>query len=161
MLKVISNTTPIITFLGWKRLDILQKLYQQIIIPTGVLEEIETGKAKDFYTDLKQLDWIVIQQVKNTQALNILETELDKGEAEVIILAQEIKADLVILDERLARNYASIKNISYTGSFGVLIKAKQQHIITEVKPFLEQAQNNGIRMNEAVINLILQKANES
>ncbi len=160
MLKIISNTTPIITFLGLEKLNLLQELYQEIIIPLAVFEEIELGKEKPFYTDLTQFNWIKIKNVQNQEAVRYLETILDRGEAEVIVLAQEINADVIIIDERLARNYANIQNIAYTGSFGILLKAKQQGLISEIKPLLQKAQNNGIRMNERIINEILNKAGE-
>jgi len=52
MLKVVSNTTPIIFLLKLNQLDLLRQLYTQIYIPIAVYDEIEAGKAKEFYKDL-------------------------------------------------------------------------------------------------------------
>ncbi len=60
MLKVVSNTTPIISLLKLSRLDILKDLYSEIFIPFAVYQEIEAGKSKSYYQDLKKIDWIKI-----------------------------------------------------------------------------------------------------
>jgi hypothetical protein len=141
---VVSNTTPLITLLGIGQLDLLQRIYQRIIIPEAVYIEIEEGKDKAFYADLKQYDWIQIVQVQNQSLLPHLQTILDKGEAEVIALAEELTVDIILLDERLARNYAKIQGFTCVGSFGVLLKAKDMGLIQSIKPLLEKAQKNGI-----------------
>ena len=102
MRKVVSNTTPIITLLSISKLDLLEEIYGRIIIPRGVFEEIECGKNKVFYTDLSHIEWIEIADIRDRKPLKYL-NDLDKGEAEVIVLANEIEADLVIIDERLGR----------------------------------------------------------
>jgi predicted nucleic acid-binding protein len=55
MLKIVSNTTPLISLLKLSRLDILKELYGQVFIPTAVYNEIEAGKHKDYYQDLSKL----------------------------------------------------------------------------------------------------------
>lgn len=132
MRKVVSNTTPIITMLTISKLEILQQIYGEITIPLGVYEEIEQGRDKTFYTDLSDIDWIKIQQIKDKTPIKYLR-DLDKGEAEVIVLANEIKADLVIIDERLGREFAEYFNLKLTGTMGVLLKAKELKVIQRNK----------------------------
>ena len=60
MLRVVSNTTPIISLLKLDRLELLQKLYNQINIPKAVFDEIEAGKNKAYYKDLSKIEWIKI-----------------------------------------------------------------------------------------------------
>lgn len=157
---VISNTTPIITLLGVQCFDLFQALYQKIIIPEAVYWEIEAGKNKPFYTDLKNYDWVLIEKVKNTDLVRHLSTFLDKGEAEAIVLAEEKQADLLLLDEKTARNYAMLKGLACSGSFGILLKAKELGLIGSIKPLLEIAQTNGIRISPKLRQQILQAANE-
>lgn len=78
MLKVVSNTTPIISLLKLNRLDLLQKLYSQIYIPNAVFEEIEAGKTKEYYKDLSTINWIIITDIQNKQAVNSF-IDLDAG----------------------------------------------------------------------------------
>ena len=93
MLKVVSNTTPIISLLKLSKLEILKDLYGQICIPFAVYREIEAGKSKGYYQDLLQVDWILISKVANRQTVMSF-PDLDAGEAEAIVLAVEINADL-------------------------------------------------------------------
>ena len=69
MLKVVSNTTPIISLLKLNKLEILKDLYGQICIPLAVYREIEAGKSKGYYQDLLQVDWILISKVANGQTV--------------------------------------------------------------------------------------------
>jgi len=78
-------------------LELLQNLYGGISVPREVFKEIEYGKSKDFYVDLSKIDWIKIEKIKNFNLLSEF-IDLDKGEAETIILAKETKADLIIID---------------------------------------------------------------
>ena len=98
MRKVISNTTPILSLLKINKLNILKELYGEIIVPNAVFLEIEEGKNKPYYTDLKSISWINILNIQDSKSLDKFE-DLDAGEAEVIILANEINADLIIIDE--------------------------------------------------------------
>jgi len=78
MPKVVSNTTPIISLLKLNRLELLQKLYEQICIPVAVYNEIEAGVAKSYYKDLSQIDWIRIAEIQDRQAVKYF-LDLDKA----------------------------------------------------------------------------------
>jgi predicted nucleic acid-binding protein len=159
MRKVISNTTPIITLLSISKLDLLKQIYGQIIIPKGVYEEIEQGKSKGFYAELSKFEWITIQSIQNKEQIKYL-TDLDKGEAEVIVLATELQADLVIIDERLGREYAEYFNLKVTGTIGVLLKAKELGYIKEIKPLVNLMIEKGIWINKKLVDTILRIADE-
>ncbi len=72
MRKVISNTTPILSLLKNRQINILEELYDRVIIPLAVYEEIEQGKEKPYYQDLKQLDWIDIKLIKSEKVKRLL-----------------------------------------------------------------------------------------
>jgi len=158
---IVSNTTPIITFLVIDKLEILREIYGKIYIPIGVYEEIENEVEKEFYTDLKSYDWIEIREVNNKLALQQLENHLDKGEAQDLILYEELKADLLIIDEKLGRTYAQRQNCNYIGSFGVLLRAKELGLISEIKPLLLHIKQGGIFINERLFETILEIAGEN
>ena len=117
MRKIVTNTTPILNLLKIGKLDILKDLYGKVQIPQAVYREIEKGKDKDYYIDVGKLDWIEIMQIQSPSARLYL-FDLDDGEAETIILAQEQAADVVIIDEKLGRRYAAQINIPVTGTAG-------------------------------------------
>lgn len=158
---VISNTTPIVTLLGIGKLEVLKDLYGEIIVPEMVAKEIEQGKGKLFYTDLKKIDWIKIQAIQDKALYQYLLDDLDEGEAAVIALAQELNAKVLLIDEKLARQQAQLQGFTCIGTLGLLLKAKEKGIIATLKPLLMQMQANGIWLAEALIKQILDKANEN
>lgn len=159
MLKVVSNTTPLISLMKINKLFILEELYNEIIIPQEVYAEIERGKHKQYYLDLSKVKWIDIKQISDEKALSYF-LDLDKGEAETIILANEIDADLVIIDERLGRYHAQHASLKITGTLGVLLKAKDKGVVEEVKPLLHDLKDKGIWLNENLIESLLRLAGE-
>ena len=159
MLKVVSNTTPIISLLKLSQLDILKKLYSEISIPFAVFQEIEAGKNKVYYQDLSKIDWINIVNIQDKQALKYF-LDLDDGESEAIILATEKGADLIIIDEKLGRFHAKHADLKVTGTIGILIKAKNQGIISELKPLLYELTEKDVWISEKLIGEILKQVGE-
>lgn len=159
MRKVISNTTPIICLLKIGKLDLLRELYGKILIPRAVYLEIEAGKEKDYYTDVSKLDWIEIMPIQSSSARLYL-FDLDDGEAETIILAQEQTADVAIIDEKLGRRYATRINIPVTGTIGILLKAKECGLITAVAPFLRELRDKSSWINDNLFEKALRLAGE-
>lgn len=159
MPKIVSNTTPLISLLKIDRLDLLRRVYGEIIVPKAVFNEIEKGKNKPYYVDLSQLDWIQILPVKNKVGL-LYFLDLDQGEAEVIVLATEIGADLVIIDETLGRRFAKHANLRVTGTLGILVKAKQLGLVDAISPLLDAMQSQGIWIGERLKTSFLVTVNE-
>jgi predicted nucleic acid-binding protein len=159
MPKIVSNTTPIISLLKIGKLQILKDLYGTISIPQEVFNEIEAGKSKEFYADLSKIEWIKIEKIQNIKSLSYF-LDLDKGEAEAIILATEIEADLIILDETLGRFHAKHAGLKVTGTAGILIKAKNSGYITKLKPLLLELRLKSVWLSENFIQEILKLANE-
>lgn len=159
MPKIVSNTTPIISLLKLNRLDLLQKLYKQINIPSAVCKEIEAGKAKGYYKDLTRVDWINIIEIQDKQAVKYF-LDLDAGEAEAIVLATELNADLIILDEKLGRFHAKHADLKVAGTIGILIKAKSDGLIEELKPLLDELTDKGVWISEKLKSEILKKVGE-
>lgn len=159
MRKVVSNTTPILSLLKIKHLHLLEVLYTSVIIPQAVWQEVEVGKNGPFYTDLAVLPWVDIQSVQNPASVQYL-TDLDKGEAEVIVLAREIGADLIIIDETLGRQYAQYFGLTLTGTLGILLRAKKEGHILQVKPLLEMLRLQGVWLSNRVVQDVLLLAGE-
>lgn len=134
-------------------------MYGEISIPQEVFNEIEAGKNKEFYIDLSTIGWIKIQNIQNEKSLSFF-LDLDKGEAESIVLATEKEADLVIIDESLGRFHAKNANLKVTGTMGVLIKAKQLGLITELKPLLSELRTKSVLLRDSFIEEVLKLANE-
>jgi uncharacterized protein len=159
MLKVISNTTPLISLLKIGKLSLLHEIYGEIIVPNGVFDELEDGKSKPYYQNISKLDWIKISSISNRDSFTYF-FDLDKGEAEVLILAHEMNADLVLIDEIMARRYAKILQLNLSGTIGVLLKAKEKKIIPSVKDLIMELVSKGTWFDKTIINKALEMAKE-
>jgi len=141
------------------QLDLLRQLYKKIHIPTAVYNEIEAGKAKVFYKDLSHIDWIDILEIRDKKAVKYF-LDLDSGEAEAIVLAVELKADLIVIDEKLGRFHAKHADLKVTGTIGILLKAKTAGLIDELKPLLNELLEKDVWISEKLKHEILAKAGE-
>lgn len=159
MLKVVSNTTPVLSLLKIGRLEILRELYGEILVPQAVFEEIEAGKNKLFYQDLSLISWVKIEEVQNKNSLAYF-LDLDKGEAEAIALAVETNADLLIIDEKLGRFHAKHAGLKITGTIGVLLKAKSHGIIQQIQPLLIELRNSSTWISGKFFSEIIDLAGE-
>ena len=122
---VVSNTSPLIALARAGRLDLLQAIHGEIIVPDAVFNEITVaGAGEPGAHEVATMSWIKRQPALNRQLVNALGLDLDAGEAEAIALAMECQADLILLDERMGRHAAQRMGLKVTGTLGILIAAK-------------------------------------
>lgn len=132
---IVSDTSPINNLAAINHLDLLRQLYGTVIIPEAVYRELaDPNFPVAGATEVQAFDWIQTCTISNLTLVKALSNELDIGEAEAIALAVEIQADQVLIDERRGRLIASRLNLRYKGILGVLVEAKSQGLIAEVKP---------------------------
>jgi len=89
-----------------------------------------------------------------------LVTELGAGEKEALALAIEIKDSLIILDDALARRYAQLLGLQFTGTLGVILKAKQLGHLDKVAPILDRLDSCNFRFNASTRMAVLKLADE-
>ena len=140
-MKVVSNTTPIISLSAIHKLEVLKLLFNQIYLPKAVHREIKTKKLSG-YREI-DADWFKVLDIKGIDYLGFLLNDLDAGEAEAIVLAREIKADILLIDERIGYDIAKSQNIFAIGTLAVLLMAKKKGIIQKVKPLLDEMIQKG------------------
>ena len=85
---------------------------------------------------------------------------LDRGEAEVIALAEAIVATEVVLDERAARAVATARGLKIIGTAGLLVRAKQRGLIPAVRPWLERMQSQGMRYSQRFVEELFRQLGE-
>jgi hypothetical protein len=156
----VSNTSPLFYPHRLRLLDILNTLYGVITIPEGVVDELEQGRSQG--EDVPQLEaypWIAVLKVSPPQYLDLI-TDLGRGESEVLAIAADHPSALLILDDRLARGIANIQGFRFTGTAGVLLRAKQKGIIPALKPVLESLVSLNFRLKPDLFKSILSLAGE-
>jgi predicted nucleic acid-binding protein len=104
-MKAVFNSSPIIFLTKLGIIEAALDLFDQIDIPSSVYSEIrqKPDASAEAVEDLIKRERISVLKVKNDRFFNALGRRLGKGEAEAIALANEIGADLVILDDHAAR----------------------------------------------------------
>jgi hypothetical protein len=137
---VVSDSTALIGLAAIGGLDWLRQIYTDVIIPQAVYREVVIdGAGKAGSQDVASAAWIQMQTIQNLndKAFLMSVIGLDEGESEAIVLAQEIGADLLLLDDAAARKYARQQKLKITGMVGVILAAKQSGIIPLVRPQLD------------------------
>lgn len=161
---VVSNASPLINVCKLRLFHHLPALYEILTIPEAVFNEVvEKGAGRpgaiEVVNGIKS-GFILKKQVNNTLAVLALSEFFGSGESEAIILAAEISADAVILDDNKARVVAASMNIHVTGTIGILLDLKRADIIPKIKPYLNKAIRFGFRISPVLYSKILQKAKE-
>jgi uncharacterized protein len=161
-LIVVSNSSPLIALSIVNSLELLHALYSTIYIPEAVFHEVVIrGAGRPGATAVANTPWIVQQAPANQQGVaQLLSSGLDQGESEAIVLATELSAGLLILDESRARVVARQRGLPVTGTLGVLIAAKNGGMIAVVKPLLDQLSAEGFYIGHHIIAYCLKLAGE-
>ena len=123
--KIIINASPLIVLLKSQQSTLLPKLFQEILIPTAVWQEIMAKPDDIAALKLQQLDWLKL--IDNILVVPTVKAwDLGQGESEVISLAHQRSGYAVLIDDRAARNCAKTLNIPTLGTGAILILAKQE-----------------------------------
>jgi Predicted nucleic acid-binding protein, contains PIN domain len=147
---VISDTSCLIALEHIGLPDLLSRLFEQIITTPEVAMEFGETLPKG----------IVIRPVVNKKLQDELENILDSGESSAIALAIETPDSYLLIDESLGRRVAKSRGLDLTGTVGVLLRAKENHVITAIRPYIEQLELTGFRMSESLIIDVLKEAGE-
>jgi len=159
MIKIVSNTGPLIALARINKLDLIKRYFGEVYIPREVYEEIcIRGKEKPGSKEVKDAKWIRIINVKDEFAVKLLK-ELNKGEAETIVLAKELNASLVLMDERIPREMLELLGFSITGTVGILIRAGKEGLIN-IKESLDELRGKGFWLSDEVYMRTLRMSEE-
>jgi len=147
---VITDTSSLILFHKIGELNILHNVYSNIITTKEIVEEFQEPLPS----------WINVVEVKDKKYQKSIETQIDIGEASAIALAQETENPLLLLDDLKARKLAKKLNLKFTGTLGVIHKAKQMGVIKEVKPMIDKLLETNFRISKDVVSELLKLNNE-
>lgn len=157
-MNVVSNSTPIISLASIGRIDLLAQLFGQILVPRAVHDELKAKKAPG-YQEIDRPPFRVMN-IQGTLYSGLLRHEIYRGEAETIILAQEVQAETVIIDERTGYLLAKAQGLQVIGTLTVLLMAKEHGLIPQVKPLLDVMLSRGRWYSQRVYQDFLMKIGE-
>lgn len=130
---IISDASPIIALADIQELDLLKNLYKRVLITDVIRNEIHAELP----------DWIEVSQKYDIRQLQVLQLELDPGEASGIALALQFPNCRIIIDESKGRSVAKRLGIKVTGTLGVIVKAKKSGYCTSGMDILDKLENHG------------------
>jgi len=159
---VVSNSSPITNLAAVGQLAILHQLYETVFIPDAVYTELTTSdSAQPGGAEVQTLSWIQAKPVMDRALVTALQMDLDPGEAAAIALAVELKANLLLLDERRGRTVAARFGLRFVGLLGLLIEAKRKGCLAAVKPILEDlVMKAGFWVSQQLYTRVLEVAGE-
>jgi uncharacterized protein len=157
---VILNNTPLVALWSLGQLPLLRDLYGEVIIPQAVYEEFLATEQSVRQTALDEAPWIKIVSLINARQA-LVYVGLDRGEAEVLALATEHSARLVIIDEYKGRRYAERLGLPLTGTLGVLLTAKHNGLVPALAPLIDQLLKEGLFLASELIRKALELAGEA
>lgn len=136
-MTIVSNTSPISNLAKVGQLNLMQQIYGTILIPTAVYEELLDKRAGEtVITAVQSAVWFEIQPIQDQALVDELRNRVNVGEAEAIVLAIEVEASRLLIDERLGRQAATDLGLKITGVLGILLIAKRQNLVTAIKPIM-------------------------
>jgi predicted nucleic acid-binding protein len=156
---VVSNSSPLIALAKIGKLHILRDLFGKITIPKAVWHEVVVkGKGKPGAEEVEKAEWIKVREVEDILSVEVLKGEIEVGEAEAIVLAKELNADLLIMDESIPRVIAESIGLRVVGSLAILYIAKKRGLIDEdFDEIVKELRAKGVRFSDDVINRLKQK----
>jgi predicted nucleic acid-binding protein len=159
--EIVTNTSPLLAIIAATGgLDILHGLYARVVVPREVQDEILTVGITAFgVAAFQQADWLDIQE-RLAITSPILASSLDRGEAAVIQLAQELGIQTVCIDETVGRRIARLSGLAVTGSLGVLVRAKREGLLDSVTFAIDRMRIRGIWISDELRELALEQSNE-
>lgn len=135
---VVSDTSPITNLSAIGCLNLLRDLFGEIHLPKHVVDELHAfGQNWPGASEVANAKWIHIHDINDQALLQTLLRDLDAGEAAGIVLALDLKADLIVIDERDGRRAAERLGLKMVGTIGLLIEGKNKGVIDAVRPQLD------------------------
>jgi len=145
---IVADSGPIIAFARLGRLDLLRQVVGELAIPDAVYDELVVkGKGRPGAEEVERGGWIRRKAVRDQMAIAQPPSELDQGEREAIMLAQELGV-MLLVDEWKVRKAAVPLGIEVFGVLRVLAEAKRRGFIPKVRPIIEELLAIGYWMHE-------------
>jgi len=162
----VADTGPLIALARGGHLQLLQALYEEVLTPPAVHTELCLGSERPGskrLADAFEQGWLQVRRpsASATSALDELILILDPGEAEAIILAEEMDCRFLLIDERKGRAVARRRGVPIAGIAGVMLAAKKHGFIDEVLPLVKDLELIGYCMSPALVSEIAKRVGES
>lgn len=153
---VVGDASVFIALQRVGEMPLLNRVFGEVHVPDAVWREVfaETGTGRDLVAPA----WVVRHPVRHSKDPQL--AALDPGEAAAILLAHEIGADLLLIDEAAGRRVATSRGLKVTGVVGILIEARHRGEIQSLRQTLERLRTAGFWLGDSVIEAAIGLAGE-
>jgi predicted nucleic acid-binding protein len=159
--RVVSDSGPLIHLARAGHFDLLQLLYQRLLIPPSVYQEVAVrGRGKDGSRELSGAEWIHRHRPRRADIVAALGAFLGLGEAEAIALAAERKGTLLLIDEVQGRRVALKMGISVKGTLGLLLEGYRRRHVPDLKAAVLRMRDRGAWIEDEIVAATLAAAGE-
>ena len=149
LLTAVPNAGPLIALAQIDQFDILRVLWGELRIPPAVFDEVAVPEAtRSGAAEVRSAAWVHVNDVCDVTAVELLRERLGAGESAAIVLALELGADLLLMDEARGRRVAESRGLMVTGTIGLVVAAKERGLVTAVTPLMDALLAGGFRMSE-------------
>lgn len=156
----ISNTSPLLYLHLVRQLELLPRLYREVFIPAAVKAELQAGAERGVNVPkIRALPWLKVMPLASDTSIPLV-TDLGRGEAQAIALGLENPNSRLILDDTLARRIARLHKLQFTGTVGVIVKAKQAGLLPTVSPVIFALREAGLWLSDLLVTQVLRQAGE-
>ena len=151
MREWVVNASPLIALGRLDRLDLLEAVCEQLLIPAAVAREVAAAPAEDAakaWTSGEGLRWVQDERPVHPMVAG---WDLGAGEAEVLSWAFENRTRGAVLDDLAARRCADVLGIPVLGTLGVMVLAKRRGMLAAIEPLLEGLLQGGFRLDPKLV----------
>lgn len=146
---VVADTSPLNYFILLGHPEVLREIYGRVLVPGAVLIEMQHPEAPPEVRAWASAAPAWLEERKVQEIDGSLAAELGAGEREAISLAIEVKADVLLIDERVGRQEAETRRIEVAGTLAVLLQASIRGYF-DFPEALQQLRRYGFRASRAV-----------
>ena len=160
--SVVADSAPLIALAAIGEFWLLRRLWGHLLIPPTVYDEVVThGAGRPGVVQVRDARWVEQRVPLDGMFVRALLRDLDRGESEALVLAREVGARFVLVDERAARRFCVELGLIPVGTLGVLLRAKEHGLIASIRDRIDRLSEAGFYLSEGVKQEVLNLASES
>lgn len=158
---VVADTSPINYLIAITQIEVLPKLYSAVLIPPTVKNELQSLAAPGAVHQwiASPPEWLHVRQPTRAPDAELMRIRIDPGEREAILLAEEVGADEIILDDLRGRREAERRKLHAVGTLGVLQAASRKKFL-DLRKALELLRSTSFYITEELMDRLMAEAKE-
>jgi predicted nucleic acid-binding protein len=153
---VIADTGPVNYLIWIGEIAVLPKLYGRVLVPPSVCDELKRAPAPQAVRAwiAQPPSWLETRAPSHAPDVELLRVRLGPGERDAILLAQELGADELIIDDLRGRREAERRHLHFTGTLGVLRAAANEGLL-DLKVAVERLRDTNFHVSEDVLDQLI------